>query len=253
MGRAQRWRTAEHHAGYFLPYLTPGMDLLDVGCGPGAITRGLAQQVAPGRTMGIDLRREYLPESAAGDLAGAPCFLVADVHDLPFENERFDAAHAHALFQHLSDPLGALSELHRVLRPGGIVGVADWDRELVILHPAPALLSRALSWLGVLREQEGGDPRAGRKLAELLARAGFERATMTVVADGLATARTSRESGEHWAATFEQEATRVRLAELGLATAAELAEVGAAWRAWGNEPGAILIAHWFCAVAWKAP
>ena len=252
MGRAPQWRTAEHHASYFLPYLTAGMDLLDVGCGPGSITRGLARHVAPGRTMGVDLQRGNLPESPATEDQGAPRFVVADVLDLPFEAESFDAVHAHALFQHLSDPLGAMAELHRVLRPGGVIGAADWDREQVILHPAPALLVRALSWLSVLREQDGGDPRAGRKLAETMARAGFARPAMTVVAEGLAAARTSRETGEHWAAIFEQEPTRARLGEAGLTTAAELAAVPEAWRAWGQEPGAIMVVHWFCAVAWKA-
>jgi ubiquinone/menaquinone biosynthesis C-methylase UbiE len=252
MGRAARWRTAEHHASYFLPYLTAGMDLLDVGCGPGSITRGLARHVAPGRAVGLDSQRGNLPESLATEDEGSPRFVVADALHLPFADASFDAAHAHALFQHLSDPLGAMAELHRVLRPGGVVGVADWDRELVILHPAPALLVRALSWLSVLREQDGGDPRAGRFLAETMARAGFVQPAMTVVADGLATSRTGRETGEHWAVTFEQESTRERLGEAGLATAAELAAVPAAWRAWGHEPGAILIVHWFCAVAWKA-
>jgi ubiquinone/menaquinone biosynthesis C-methylase UbiE len=253
MGRAPQWRTAEHHASYFLPYLSPGMDLLDVGCGPGSITRGLARGVMPGHTVGVDVRRENLPESLATEDEGAPRFLVADVLDLPFENESFDAAHAHALLQHLPDPVAAMAELHRVLRPGGIVGAADWDRELVILHPAPALLVRALSWLTLLREHDAGDPRAGRKLAETMARAGFVRPTMTVVADGLATSHSSREIGERWAATFEDEPTRARLGSAGIATTAELAAVPSAWRAWGHEPGAILVAHWFCAVAWKAP
>lgn len=252
MTRAPQWRTAEHHAAYLLPYLTPGMELLDVGCGPGSITRGLAERVAPGPTLGVDLKREYLPPASAADDQDALRFAVGDVLALPFADERFDAAHAHALFQHLADPLAAMTELHRVLRPGGILAVADWDRTLTILHPAPPLLMRALSWLDVLREQDGGDPRAGRKLAELMARAGFARARMTVVAEGLATARTARDTGEYWASTFEQEPTRVRLIDAGLTTKDALTAVPAAWRAWGQEPGALMITHWFCAVAWKA-
>ena len=255
MARAPQWRTAEHHAAYLLPYLTPGMELLDVGCGPGSITRGLAKRVAPGRTLGVDLKREYLPPpstAGAGVEEGEPRFTVGDVQALPFADARFDAAHAHALFQHLADPTAAMTELHRVLRPGGILAVADWDRALTILHPAPPLLMRALSWLDVLREQDGGDPRAGRKLAELMARAGFVRPRMTVVAEGLTTARTARDTGEYWAATFEQEPTRVRLIDAGLTTKDELTAVPAAWRAWGQEPGALIITHWFCAVAWKA-
>jgi len=47
-------RTAEHQAAFLLPYLQSGMDVLDVGCGPGTITLGLARAVAPGQVMGID-------------------------------------------------------------------------------------------------------------------------------------------------------------------------------------------------------
>src|SRR5216110_3547151 len=62
-------RTAEEAAAFLLPELRPGMRLLDVGCGPGSITRGLAERVAPGEVIGIDLSRETL--AAARDEAVA--------------------------------------------------------------------------------------------------------------------------------------------------------------------------------------
>ena len=43
--QSHRWRTAENSAGYLLPWLAPGARLLDIGCGPGTITAGLAGRV----------------------------------------------------------------------------------------------------------------------------------------------------------------------------------------------------------------
>src|SRR5215470_18535769 len=62
-------RTAEEAAAFLLPSLRPGMRVLDVGCGPGSITRGLAESVAPGEVLGIDLSRETLEAARAGAAA----------------------------------------------------------------------------------------------------------------------------------------------------------------------------------------
>jgi ubiquinone/menaquinone biosynthesis C-methylase UbiE len=52
--RSHTWRTAQNSAAYLLGHLRPGMNLLDVGCGPGTVTVDLAGRVAPGRVVGLD-------------------------------------------------------------------------------------------------------------------------------------------------------------------------------------------------------
>ena len=63
--RSHTWRTAENSAGYLLNSLRPGLDLLDVGCGPATITIDLARRVAPGRTVGLDRASEVIDQAKA--------------------------------------------------------------------------------------------------------------------------------------------------------------------------------------------
>src|SRR5688500_17814452 len=93
--QAHRWRTAENSAAYLLPSLRPGLDLLDVGCGPGTITVDLATRVAPGRVVGLDASTDPLDEArATATRAGVDVtFEVGDVHALAAADDSFDVVH----------------------------------------------------------------------------------------------------------------------------------------------------------------
>src|SRR6185436_15270930 len=127
--RSHTWRTAENSAGYLLAALRPGLDLLDVGCGPGTITVDLARLVAPGRVIGIDRAPEVLAQASAhaGGQGVSLDLRVGDVYALPFPDASFDVVHAHQLLQHLSDPVRALAEMRRVLRQDGLLAARDGD------------------------------------------------------------------------------------------------------------------------------
>src|SRR5262250_1908224 len=87
-------RTADEAAAFLLPHLRPGMRLLDVGCGPGSITRGLAQRLAPGEVVGLDLSRETLAAARADAAARGLTNLTyaeGSVYELPFPDASFDA------------------------------------------------------------------------------------------------------------------------------------------------------------------
>jgi len=97
-----------------------GKLLLDVGCGFGGKT--LAYAEAGARVVGVDLSTACVAGSrafAGSGPAGAPSFVAGDARRLPFADGVFDAIVANDSLEHFSDPLVALMEFERALRPGG--------------------------------------------------------------------------------------------------------------------------------------
>jgi len=167
-------RSAETHAAFFLPHLRPGLKLLDCGCGPGTITRGLAARVAPGEVVGVDLETSQL-ELAQQDSANPPNlrFIQAGVYQLPFPDAYFDAAFSHALFEHIAEPVRAAREIHRVLKPGGIVGLCSPVWDTFVFRPHDPEVIAAAKLFRRIQEALGGDTSIGIKLAGILREAGF--------------------------------------------------------------------------------
>jgi SAM-dependent methyltransferase len=90
-------------------------DLLDAGCGSGVVLRR-AKPLFP-RVAGVDVSRGML----ARCLPIHADLVRASVLRLPFEDASFDGVTAYSLLHHLKDPVQALAEFHRVLRPGGFL------------------------------------------------------------------------------------------------------------------------------------
>ena len=90
------------------PTSGPGMDLLDVGCGPGTITLDLAARVAPGRVVGVDAAADVIEKAEAARAeagAGTVSFATGDVYALEHDDGSFDVVHAHQVLQHLVEPV----------------------------------------------------------------------------------------------------------------------------------------------------
>lgn len=120
--RGMATRSGDRQAAFFLRHLQAGMSLLDCGCGPGTITLDLAEAVAPGEVVGVDVGPSEIERAQAKarerQLSNAR-FEVANAYELPFSDASFDAVFAHTLLEHLIDTQKALGEVSRVLKQGG--------------------------------------------------------------------------------------------------------------------------------------
>ncbi len=168
--------TAETHAAHLLPHLKPGLRILDFGCGPGSISVGLAKAVEPGEMHGIDVEQSQVELARSVAEAGGhgnATFHVADVTDLPFEDDFFDAAHGHAILSHVPDTGAALAEVKRVLKPGGIVSSREAIFECSFFAPGFEIMGGAWDVFSQLVTADDGHPNLGKDLKERYLQAGF--------------------------------------------------------------------------------
>lgn len=100
-------------------------------------------------------------------------FQVGDVYDLPYENNEFDFVYARLVFMHLSDPILALKNCLRVLKPGGRILIEDADRDCMFFEPEPKSFPNFWQKVQEGQRRLGGDPNIGRKLAPLFKSLGF--------------------------------------------------------------------------------
>ncbi|GHG32582.1 methyltransferase domain-containing protein [Streptomyces zaomyceticus] len=239
--RSHSWRTAANSAAYLLPSLSAGLDVLDVGCGPGTITADLAALVAPGRVTAVDAAEGVLVKAravAAERGLENVGFAVADVHALDFPDDSFDVVHAHQVLQHVGDPVQALREMRRVCRPGGVVAARDSDYGAFAWYPERPALDGWLDLYHRVARANGGEPDAGRRLFAWAREAGFTEITTTAATWCFATP----EERAWWSGLWADRTTDSGYADLavsgGHATGAELTSIAEAWREWGTREDA---------------
>jgi arsenite methyltransferase len=100
---------------------------LDVGCGPGSVTASLARAAGPdGLALGVDISEPMLARAVRAEAGPQVGFMRADAQRLPLRDETVDAVVSLAVLQLVPDPVAAVAEIARVLRPG---------RRLVVMVP----------------------------------------------------------------------------------------------------------------------
>ena len=233
--RTHSWRTVENSASYLVPWLRPNMRILDIGCGPGSISVGLAKLVPEGEVIGIDYVED--PLAQARDLAKKEnvtnaTFQVGDIFALDFPDDSFDVCHVHQVLQHVADPVKALGEMRRVVKRGGLV--AARESASMMCYPYSELIE---SWDRIyerVSRARGGNPHPGSHIHAWAVQAGFNRAGITTSAGSWCFS--SPEERAYWGGTWAERVLSSGLAktavEEGYATREELKKISQAWKDW---------------------
>lgn len=249
-------RTVEEAAAFLLPHLRPGMAVLDVGCGPGSITRGLAQQLAPGAVVGLDPSAAALAEAqhdASARGLDNLSYVQGSVYELPFADASFDVVYAHQVLQHLREPGAAVLEMLRVLRPGGLVAARDVDWGTVAHWPNEPWIERFAAVHLETWRRNGGEPWMGRKLRALFNAAPVVDVQVTATQWCYTTPAETRAWGESYAERLLTSPMGERAVEYGHATRADLEAMAAAFRRWAVHPDAFWSFTQVAALARKGP
>ncbi len=246
--------SATTHAAHLLPHLEPGFRVLDFGCGPGTISIGLAEAVAPGEVHGVDM------EASQIDLARMfakrygrdnAVFHVGDVTDLPFEDDSFDVAHCHNVLMHVPDTQAVLREVNRVVKPGGIIASREMISGSSFTHPDFEVLRNAWDMFEDLLEADDGHPQMGKDLKTHFVEAGLTNYRVSASFDTFTTPDEItfiHQIAQQW--FLAPEITEAAI-KYGAATEALCDHIGVAYDRWKDHPGAFAAVAYGELLAWK--
>lgn len=230
--------------------LARGMKVADFGCGVGTVSTMLAELVGPeGRVTALDLSGEQIEMARAR--AGQAGFANVEFHEgnamrtgLP--DASFDLVHCRLLLLHLPDPMAALAEMKRVLRPGGILFVEDADMASGHSVP-PSALDRFAELYPRLGRTRGLDYTLAGRLHLLVLQAGMVELSVRFNQPAYLTGRPRR------GYELSLEEARPHLIEAGLITAGELDALLAEMRVAAEDPNLLVVTPRMTAVTARKP
>jgi ubiquinone/menaquinone biosynthesis C-methylase UbiE len=150
--------------------------IVDLGCGTGTMSCAIAQTYPNAKVWGIDKSDRLL--DAARKLQQERHltnieFALGDAYKIDLSNASIDLVYGRLLFQHLAEPVTALTEIARVLKPGGKICLVDVADSWFTLNPEPLAFRTLRERLVVIQAAQSGDSQVGYKLGSYLSEAGF--------------------------------------------------------------------------------
>lgn len=166
-------------------------------------------------------------------------FEKIDANQLPYADETFDVVTCHQVLQHVSDPVGILREMRRVVKRGGIVAAREADYKTFAWYPEPPELARWAELYQLVAKANGGEPNAGRYCHVWAREAGFTHDEIDASWDHW---RYSGERVKHFAESWNgrilQPGFLKTAVDKGFATEDEIRGISEAFKKWGVEEDA---------------
>jgi ubiquinone/menaquinone biosynthesis C-methylase UbiE len=159
--------------------------VVELGCGPGFVSKLLAELASEGQLVSIDNNPELLklyPQQVVNPPRHGARALEASVDALPVEDGWADFVYGRFLFQHVRNPERGIGEAYRIAAPGAQCCLVDSDDGLVLHYPPEPMIDELLREAEAAQAAYGGDRLIGRKLAMMMSEAGFRKVRARVIA-----------------------------------------------------------------------
>lgn len=164
--------------------LKPGMNVLDLACGPGFTACELAKAVGPdGHVTGVDINEELIAvahQAKASEQVANLSLSLGNLYALDLPENSFDFVYARFVFQHLEKPQLALSNVWKILKPGGVLCVLDIDDNWTSFSPGSDAFVKFIRKAGAGQKRKGGNRLIGSQLYGVFCKAGFKNVSTQI-------------------------------------------------------------------------
>lgn len=164
--------------------LRSGMKVLDLACGPGFTACELAKAVgSDGQVTGVDINEELIAtahQAKASEGVENVSFRLGNLYNLDLSENSFDFVYARFVFQHLEKPELALSNVWKILKPGGVLCILDIDDNWTSFAPESDAFVKFIRKAGAGQKRKGGNRLIGSQLYGLLTKAGYQNVSTKI-------------------------------------------------------------------------